>query len=399
MKWLEGLTPFESACNLVLDNIKAVDKTESVPLLESSERILAENLFALINVPPFDRAAMDGYALKSDDTLKASANNPVKLKLAGSVFAGATQNPNIKPGECVYIATGAKVPSSADAVLRVEDSLPELESVSVLKPVSSKENIALAGEDIRKEELFLNKYTRLAPAQMGALSSQGLDHVKVFKKPRIAVMTTGDELAQPGCSLRYGQIYDVNSTTLMALIKQNMGSPYLYAATSDSILCLEACLAKALEADMVVISGGSSVGERDYMFELLSKMGDVLFYGLNIKPGKPTLFARIQNKPVLALPGYPTSCIIVAYLLLKPALRKMSRLPGTGHNKVKAKAGDNIPSNHRKQFIPVKLVNDQAIPVGKESGAITATAHADGYITLNENSAARQNDTVEVTLF
>lgn len=399
MKWLDNLTTLEQALDIILGHLTPVTRTELVPLTQACGRVLGCDLRAILDVPPFDRAAMDGYVVTAGDTCKASASEPVTLTCCGSIFAGSIANPTLKPGNCYYIATGARLPDDADAVVRAEDSVRKGNMVEIYKTVNSKQNTAAAGEDIRKGSVVLNRGTLLTPARMGVLASQGLNQVEVYVKPTISVITTGDELAQPPIPLKPGQIYDINSSTLSALITQNRGKALVSPSAGDSISDLRQSLKQAMHADMIVVSGGSSVGERDYMFELLSAEGSVAFHGVNIKPGKPTLFAIVNGKPVLSLPGYPTSCLVIAYLLLLPALRKLARVELVETRGVEAELTADITANTRRQFIPVSLKDGYAVPVGKESGAITATAFADGFITVQENNSLNRASKVEVTLF
>ncbi len=199
-------------------------------------------------------------------------------------------------------------------------------------------------------------------------------------------MPTGEEIAEAGQALRPGQIYDINSHTVAAVVRQSGGEPVKMPIAEDKPEKLRAAIESALETDMVVISGGSSVGERDLMFSILEELGKVLFHGIQVKPGKPTMFAVVRGKPVLGMPGYPTSCLINAHLLLQPAVRKMAHLPVQGEKPVEATLAQSVPGSvGRRQFLPVKLVEGQAVPLFKESGAITATAEADGYLDIAPN--------------
>lgn len=399
MKWLDELLPFEQALDNILEHILPVAGQETVAPDQACGRVLAEGLTARLNVPPFNRASMDGYAVLSGDTAGACRENPAVLKLAGSMYAGHAPVLCVHASECVYVATGSAIPASADAVVRIEDCRREGNKVEAYAPVAPGANIAPAGEDIRSGVTILDKGIRLNPARMGVIASQGISEVKVYVKPEVAIITTGEELAQPGTPLRPGQIYDVNAATLGALTACSGAVARKLLSVNDCLPSLEKSLSDALGADMVVASGGSSVGERDYMYELLSSAGRIWFHGINIKPGKPTLFATVKGKPVLALPGYPTSCLINAYLLLKPALEKLAHLPPSTARTAAARISSDIPASKRRQFIPVRIDNDQAVPIGKESGAITATADASGYVTVMENSALARGSKIEVVLF
>jgi molybdenum cofactor synthesis domain-containing protein len=399
LKWADNLISIDEALGLILKSIIPTNCTEVLPVIESSGRVLAEDVIATHDVPPFNRSAMDGYALNSSDTVRASAQNTASLTISGEIYAGDSSYVQVKPGHCSYIATGAAMPAGADAVIRIEKVTKSGNKIHFNSPVKPGENIAPAGEDIRSGEVVLQSGCQLKPARVGVLSSQGISKVKVYCKPMISVITTGEELAQSPEPLKPGQIYDVNNATLCSLIMVNGGLPVKLASLGDRVESLVKGFKTALSSDMVVVSGGSSVGQKDYMHEMLSSMGQVLFHGLNVKPGKPTLFAIVQGKPVLALPGYPTSCLLNAYLLLKPAVHKLARLPDEKQNTVEAVLDGRISASARRQFVPVQLDGLTARPIGKESGAITAIAHASGYITVEENSGLNQGASTAVTLF
>jgi len=399
VKWLNELLPFEQALDCILEHILPVERQEKINPRKACGRALAENLIAGLNVPPFNRASMDGYAVLSGDTAGACRLKPAGLKLAGSMYAGTAPGLSVHAGECVYVATGAAIPANADAVVRIEDCRRKDMKIEVYAPVKRGDNIAPAGEDIRSGTTVLEQGAVLTPARMGVIASQGINEIEVYVKPEVAIVTTGEELAQPGSPLQPGQIYDVNAATLSALSVQSGALPRQFLSVNDCLQALEKSLLEALGSDMVVVSGGSSVGERDYMYELLSSAGKIWFHGINIKPGKPTLFATVKGKPVLALPGYPTSCLINAYLLLKPALEKLAHLPASRARIAAARIACDISASKRRQFIPVRMDNDEAVPIGKESGAITATAYASGYVTVMENSAVSRGSNVKVVLF
>ncbi|MFA5451432.1 MAG: gephyrin-like molybdotransferase Glp [Dehalococcoidales bacterium] len=399
MKWADNLISTDKALTLILEQLNPVERTEMVQILEASNRVLAEDIIATHNVPPFNRAAMDGYALNSADTKSASQQNTVKLIISGEIYAGDISSHHVQPRSCMYIATGAVIPAGTDAVIRIENTSISDGCISINSPVRSFENVAPAGEDIRSGKVVLNSGTLLSPARAGVLASQGIEQVKVYSKPVVPVITTGDELAQPPEALRPGQIYDVNNTTLRSLICLSGGFPVKLTGLGDSLKSLEQGFEQALNGDMIVVSGGSSVGQKDYMSELLASMGQIIFHGLNAKPGKPTLFAVVKGKPVLALPGYPTSCLINAYILLKPAIRKLARLPGNDNRTIEAFLAGRISASKRRQFVTVELDGTRARPTGKESGAITATAYASGYITVPENTEVSEGAPVKVTLF
>lgn len=401
MKPFGALLQFEEALKTVIENVTPVTDTETISINEALGRVLAQDLVATHNTPPFNRAAMDGYAVKAEETFGASRRNPRLLKIVGAVFAGSVSTIELAEGQAIQIATGAMLPAGADAVVMVEDTEKDDQTVKIFRSVSPQTHVARLGEDIRKGETVLKKETVLDPGKIGVLASQGLNGISVFRQPEVAVMPTGEEVAEAGQPLKPGQVYDINSYTISAVATANGSWPQSMGITGDTQSQLKAALNKALDSDVVVISGGSSVGERDLLAGILEKEGQVLFHGIQVKPGKPTLFAIVKGKPVFGMPGYPTSCLINAYLLLLPALRKMAHLLPRAHMEVKAELDANVPGSvGRRQFLPVRLEDGKAKPIFKESGAITGTAMADGYIEIGQNvDMVAKGETVTVTLF
>ncbi|MFH1662952.1 MAG: gephyrin-like molybdotransferase Glp [Chloroflexota bacterium] len=401
MKPFGALLSFEEAVRIIDANIEQITRVETISISDCLHRVLAQDIIASRSTPPFDRAAVDGYALKAKDTFGTSRQNPGMLKIIGVIYAGEMPELKLATGECAQIATGAKMPRGADAVVMVEDVNHEDGQIKVIKPVYPKANIAPIGEDIKKGELVLKEGIFLSPANVGVLASQGITRVSVYEKPGVAVIPTGEEIGEVGQKLKQAQIYDINSHTVGAVVRENGCQPSRLGIIGDTPGAIKAAIEAGLKADMVVFTGGSSVGERDLLFGILEEMGEVLFHGIQIKPGKPTMFGKIKGKPIFGMPGYPTSCLINAYILLLPALRKMSGLPVKRNVTVNATLGEKVPgSTGRKQFLPVRIGEEIAFPIFKQSGAITGTAKADGYIVIDENIDIMEKEhPVTVTLF
>lgn len=401
MKPFGALLPFEEAKRVVDANIKPITRTEIINIDDSLGRVLAEEVVATLSTPPFDRAAMDGYAVKARDTFNSSQLNPKVLDLIGELHAGETPQRRVNSGECIQIATGAMMPRGGDAVVMVEDTEEENERVKVFKSVYPKANVAQKGEDIKQGELILRRGFVLNPGKVGVLASQGINQIRVYEKPKVAILPTGEEVGEVGKRLREGQVYDINSYTISSVVKENGGIPVRFGIVGDEPEEIESTIAEALKNDLVVISGGSSVGERDLLFNVLQNLGEVLFHGIQVKPGKPTIFAMIQGKPLMGMPGYPASCLINTYLFLLPAIRKMARLPLRRDEVVEATLSQRIPGSvGRRQFLTVKLEGNDAVPMFKESGAITSVAEANGYIEIAENiDLLEKGEPVTVTLF
>ena len=401
MKPFGALLPFEEALKTVLENVSPLERVEEVPITAALGRVLAVNIIATQNTPPFNRAAMDGYAVRARDTFGASRRNARLLTVIDTIHAGMIPSKRLAAGQCIQIATGAKMPAGADAVVMVEDTDKEDGQVKIMRAVSSKGHVSDKGEDIKRGELVLSEGIVLDPGKIGMLASQGMKQVTVYGKPQVAVLPTGEEVGEVGRKLKPGQVYDINSYTISAVVAGNGGQPLNQAIAGDTREELRAAIDRELEKDLVVISGGSSVGERDLLSGILEEQGRMLFHGIQIKPGKPTLFALVRGKPVFGMPGYPTACLVNAYLLLLPALRKMAHLPPRTRMEVAATLSERVPGSvGRLRFMPVRIEGDKAVPIFKGSGAITATARADGYIEIAQNIDMLEKDApVTVTLF
>jgi molybdopterin molybdotransferase len=400
MKPFGELTTRENALRLIEANIRPIDRTEGVPLEEAAGRVLASDVVAGFDVPPFDRASMDGYAVRAADTAGATEARPARLRLVAVQHTGEVYQGRMGRGECVEIATGSPVPPGCDAVVKVEDTSRDGEVVLIHVRVAAGKDISPAGEDMRRGDRVLEAGSTLSPGMVGALAALGQDSVEVYRKPRVAIYSSGPEIVPQGQPLRPGQIYDVNSFTLQAIVEAMGGVPVKRGIVGDHIESIEAALREASGYDMGVFSGGSSVGSRDLFGEAVGRLGVVHFHGVKVKPGKPTLFGEVGGTPVFGMPGYPTSCLNNSYVYLAPALRKMARLPPLEPRRVTVPMGHRLVSrSDRESFITVRLVEGRAHKVFKQSGDITSMTHADGYIIVPEgNQVIEEDETVEVTL-
>jgi molybdopterin molybdotransferase len=391
MKPIRALLSLEEGMRILQACVTPLVRTEEVELLDAAGRVLAEPVMADMDVPPFARAAMDGYAVLAQDTFGAGNFTPAALRLTGVVHAADVSGQAVTTGTCIQVATGAPVPPGADAVVQVEDTeLDEAaapQTVKVYKPAYPRQHISPQGEDIRTGQAVLAAGTRLDPSKIGVLAALGRTSVRVVARPVVAVIPSGNEIVTPGAPLAPGKIYDINSYTLSALIREQGAIPRIFPIMSDTLEAVCRSLREALACDLLVLSGGSSVGERDVMVAAVESLGEVKFHGIAVKPGKPTLCGVIEGKLVLGMPGYPTSCLTNGYGLLVPVLRAMGRLPA-----VVASGGLELPMARRytstigrHQFLPVRIEGGEAVPAFKESGAITSMAHAEGYIEIPAN--------------
>jgi len=388
MKPMKALISLEEGMRILLDIAQPIRGVERIPLLQASGRVLAEPIVAAADVPPFPRAAMDGYAVIAADTFGAGNFNPVRLRLIEVVHAADIAQGAVTSGGCIQVATGAPVPPGADAVVQFEDTEVEAEAgaVKIYTPVYPRQNISSRGKDIQVGQTVLGAETRLDPSKIGVLAALGFTEIAVVAKPTVAVIPSGNEIVAPGESLTPGKIYDINSYTLAALVQDVGGAPRLFPIMKDTLEDVQRTLRDALACDLVVLSGGSSVGERDVMVEAVKSMGEVKFHGIAVKPGKPTLCGVIEGKLVLGMPGYPTSCLTNGYGLLAPALRKLAHLPALRTGGVELPMARRYTSTTgRHQYLPVRIEGGEVAPVFKESGAITSMADAEGYIEIPAN--------------
>lgn len=394
------LVSLDEAKKSILRTCIPTERTEKIPIDEASGRVLASDVEADRFVPPFERSAMDGYAVIAEDTFGADESE-IYLKLDGVIHAGEVSNQEVRQGHCIQIATGSPLPSGANSVVMVEYTERHENRILVTRPVYPRANVSKKGEDIEEGDLVLTSGAWLTPAKIGTLAALGWTGVEVYTKPRIAVIPTGEEIVAPGENLNSGQIYDVNSFTLEAILRANGAHVDRFGIVGDDYSIIKDTIEKALQYDMVILSGGSSVGEKDLLAGILADVGEILFHGVQIKPGKPTLYGVAKKTPVFGMPGYPTSCLSNAYIFLVPAVRQMARLPPEHHNTVFAKISKRLVSaSGRQQFLTVRISNGIAYPVYKHSGAITSMAIADGYIILPVNlDVIEEGETVEVTLF
>jgi len=400
MRPFKRLLSREAAMRMIRENIRRVERVERVPLEEAAGRVLARDVVAGFNVPPFDRASMDGYAVRAEDTYGASTSSPRRLTPVGEQHAGELFEGEVGPGECVQVATGSPVPRGCDAVVMVEYTRLDGGQVEVQRPVYPGANISPEGEDIREGDVVVRDGELLTPGKTGALAALGVESVEVYAKPVVAVVSTGSEVRPLGSRLKPGQIYDVNSHTLSAVIAGNGCIPHGHGIVPDDRGALEAALREAVSSDLAVFSGGSSVGSRDLLIDVVEDQGEVLFHGVQVKPGKPTLFGVVEGTPVFGMPGYPTSCLSNAYLFLAPALRMLAGLPPREPRRVKARMAVRVVSSSgREQFLTVRLEGGLAYPVFKKSGTITSMSRADGYVVLPVNAdTLDEGEEVTVTL-
>jgi molybdenum cofactor synthesis domain-containing protein len=402
MRPIRETIPLEEARALMAEASRPIERTETVALGDAHGRVLAREVTAARDVPPFARAAMDGFAVLAQDTFGAGQFEPKVLKSVEKVYTGQVPAKPVSPGTCIEIATGAPMPAGADAVVMVEETDKDAGGdVRVFSPVYPGQNVGRQGADIRAGQALLEAGHHLTPSRVGAIAALGIDRVEVFARPHVALLSTGNEIVEPGRPLGPGQIYDINRFTLSAIIVDNGGVPVPHPTAADTLEDLGRALDACAADDLVIFSGGSSVGERDLILDALAARGEVLFHGIAVKPGKPTLFGLIDGKPVLGMPGYPTSCLSNGYMLLVPLLRRIARLPASVQRPVRLPLGQRVVSTTgRHQFYTVRIVDGVAMPAFKASGDITSMSQADGYIEIAaQTDIVEKGEMVEVVLF
>lgn len=379
---------------------------ETVLLSECHDRILAEDVYSKVDVPGFDRASMDGYALKAADTWGADEEAPKTLMLIGIIHAGDRPAIMISEGMAAEIATGAVMPAGANAVVMVENTDQQGTAVNIRKAVTPGENVMHTGADVMMGELVLRKNTKLTPREVSVLAAVGLDGVPVYRKPVVAITSTGNEVSPPGTRLEPGQIYDVNAYAIGAGVEENGGVPLYCGIVRDAPEAFkDAVLEAAKKADIVLTSGSTSAGASDMMFSTVGSLGRVLVHGIKIKPGKPTIIGEAGGKPFIGLPGYPSSALTIFNEVVAPLIRHMSGRRGRAIKEVPARMALKVTAEGgREVLLPVGLLKEKdglaAYPVEKGSGAVSALLDADGYVEIREDvRVMEEGERVNVRLF
>lgn len=367
---------------------------ESVPLGETLQRVLAEDVVAGIDVPGFDRSNVDGFALQAADTQGAQEEQACLLALGDqALLPGAVPNQPVVAGLAMPIATGGMLPRGADAVVMVEHTELVDGGVEVRRAATPGENISYAGTDIARGETVLRAGQRLTSREIGVLAALGLDRVSVHRAPRVAIFSTGNEIVPPGQPLPTGAVYDSNAAIIGAAVRELGGVPVHLGVIPDDEAALAAALARGLEQDAVVFSGGTSKGDGDLSYRVVGRLGQpgIVAHGVALKPGKPVCLAVTQGKPVVILPGFPTSAIFTFHEFLAPVLRALAGLPPDRQDSVAATLPMRVNSERgRTEYLLVGLMQtDQglaAYPMGKGSGSVTAFSTADGFITIPQHT-------------
>ncbi|HII95959.1 MAG TPA: molybdopterin molybdotransferase MoeA [Candidatus Methanofastidiosum sp.] len=385
MKFLQ-LETYEEAINIINKTISLDIKSEDTPLISSLNRVLAEDIVSPINVPHYPKSQMDGFAVRSEDTFEASENSPVKLRLIESVNAGSSPKYSTKKGKCSYVATGAPVPEGADSVVMIENTQNLGKYITLTRGVTPGENIMKIGYDIKKGSRILSKNTLITPRILGLLSGLGIQKLTVYRKPKIGVFSTGNEIIMPWDKLDYGKTYDVNSFYISSKLDKLGCDTYNLGIARDTKEEILSKLNEAKNCDIIILSAGASKGERDFVEEALKSFGELIIHGISIKPGKPTLFGMRNNKLIFGLPGHPTSSFVIFNVLVLPFIYKMMGLQKELEIK-KFILNERIYSTRgRKDFLPVMIKGEEVSSVFRGSGAISSFLKAEGIAIIEENT-------------
>ena len=379
---------------------------EKLEVTKALGRVLANNVSAEVDSPPFDRSTVDGYAVNSADVYEASEATPVKLRIAGEVRIGSLPELVIGRGEAARISTGAVIPRGSDAVVMVEYTKESGDYVLIYRQVAPGENISTAGSDAARGDIVLRKGIVITPKEIAALTGTGVKTVSVYLRPRVAVYSVGDELVSSSEELRPGKVIDINGPTLTALASECGAEARFYGILPDDYESIVKALSRALEShDVIITSGSTSAGYGDVVYRVFNGLGRVLVHGLNVKPGKPTVIGVSNNKVLLGLPGFPLSAMIIFNVLVRPILVKMTGATELQDSpRVRARFPFRLEAGGGKtEYVPVQLVETSrglvAYPLLAGSGSATALAVSDGFVTVSEERQfIDEDEEVEVSL-
>lgn len=384
-------------------------ESESVSILDVVGRILAEDIFSPENVPAFTRSSVDGYAVVASETFGASETMSGQLLKSEPVEMGITPKEPLKKGYAAYIPTGGELPQNADAVVMIEYTEDNNdEYIYINKPVAPGNNVVLTGDDVKSGSVIFNAGKKLKIADIGVLAAVGISRVNVYRKLKVGIIATGDEIVPVEKKTGNAQVRDVNSSFLYAAVKDYNAEPVMYGIVEDNFEKIKAVAEDAINnCDIICISGGSSAGEKDDTVRIIDTLGrpGVLVHGIAVKPGKPTIIGRINNKPVVGLPGHPASAFMIYSIFVKNILDTMNGVLHETKKTLGAVLLQNYPSNTgREEFLPVRvklLDGKYAVqPVFGKSGQIKMLSDADGYVHIKRGTEGLMaGNTVDVILF
>ena len=396
----------EEAAELLLSYFQVLEP-ETIPVLESLGRVLAEDVHADVDIPPHANTAMDGYALLAADTAGANADTPARLRIIGDLAAGYVSHTEVTHGTAMRIMTGAPMPPGADAVIPFEETQREGDRVHVHEPVAVAANVRFAGEDVRKGALVLRKGSRIRPQEVGMLATLGRKEARVIRRPRVALLATGDEVVEIDAPLLPGKIRNANSYSNAAQVIAAGGVPVMLGIAHDQVEELTAKIGSGLaqKVDLFITSGGVSVGDFDVVKQVLAAQGEMTFWRVRMKPGKPLAFGRIGGVPLLGLPGNPVSAMVSFELFARPAVLKMQGLTAWQRPMIEATLADEIRrKDERRHFVRVRVEEQEgrylAHLTGEQgSGILSSMVEANGLAIIPEHwPAAAPGSQVQVIM-
>ena len=377
----------EKALEILSLNFGESSSCEMVKTENAAGRILSEDVLSDENIPAFDRSTVDGFAVIASDTYGAGENMPAMLNVKGEILMGQVPEKDISRGECMKISTGGMLPTGADSVVMVEYTDLAFEGTCLcLRAVSTGENVTRKGDDVKEGTVILKKGRKISSADTGVLSALGITEVKCVKKPLVGIISTGDEIIDYSLKPSVGQIRDINSVLIASLLSENGCETKSYGIIKDNKKELTEVFLRAIsECDTVLLSGGSSKGERDMTAEIISERGELLFHGLAMKPGKPTILGRCGKKAVFGLPGHPAAAYYVCQRLVLPFIKILTGDTEKART-LRLPLGTDIPSNHgREEVVAVKITDGKIYPVFGKSGLVSILSESDGYIIIDRN--------------
>jgi molybdopterin molybdotransferase len=405
MEFLTAVTPGE-ALGIIKSFPLPVRKRLNVAIEDALGRVLAEEIVASHDIPPFARSLVDGFAVRVKDVYGAKETTPALLVPVGEVRVGQETTVKVGPGEAVYVATGAMLPQGVDGVVMQEQTRQTTHDIEVTKAIHQGENICFQGEDITRGSTVLTPGKRLSAFDIGVLAALGIDEVAVYVLPEVALISSGDEIVPIDVLPPPGKVRDINRYTISNLMRLAGCSVHFIGIAADTLDDVSAKLQAAKAFDLIVLSGGSSKGQSDFVTAAVERLGGrILFHGVNVRPGKPTIFGTLWGKPVFGLPGHPVSCSLILLRFILPIITALRGQTATREQMVKARLETNVPSSYGiEEYVRVKLSSGEegctVTPLYAKSSVISMLARADGYIIVPEGREGLEpGEEVEVHTF
>lgn len=381
-----NLIPVKDALKIV-ESVKINLNKEELPLEEANSRVLAEDIEVLVDVPPFDRSAMDGYAIIAEDTSNASPSKSIYLEVIDEIGAGSVSKYALSHGQAIQIATGAPMPVGSDAVVMEEDIKHAGKKIKISRKVDFNRDVALKGEDLRRGEIILKEGQILGPHHLSVVASSGYSKVKVFKKPDVGIINTGNELVEPSADLEPGKIPNSNKYALKGIVEESLAVPHIKHCRDDLDAMVDELHNYIQKYDVVITTGGTAISKGDVVVNATSKLGEVLFHGVAIKPGKPVGFGVVHNKPVFMLSGYPVAAAVQFDIFARNYLLKMQNIPKK-FDLIKCTAGDDIRSSKGKcNVIRSKLEGDVVYPIKTKAGINRSVINSNCYVFVGKDAS------------